>query len=452
MKIQKNEEYIVEIIDNGFQGEGIAKIEGFTIFIPNAIKGEKVKIIIVKVLSSHAFGKIIEIVEKSEHRVESDCNTYKRCGGCNLRHIDYQETLKMKQNAVQSLVNKTLQNKIKVQTTLGMDKPYHYRNKAQYPLGKNKNGEPVMGTFANRTHEIIPIEKCMIQNEQTEKLAKLVFDFIVKNQISIYDEKTGRGLVRHIVTKIGIKTNEIMCILVINGKQFSQEKELVEYILKEFPNVKSIIKNINMKNTNVILGNKNINLYDDGYIKDILGEYTFKISPLSFYQVNPIQAEKLYELGVKGADIKKSDIVFDLYCGIGTISLFMSKYAKKVYGIEIVEEAVEAAKENAKINNVKNTEFISGDVEKVLTDLIDNRKVIPDIVMVDPPRKGLDDISVNNILKISPKKVVYISCNPATLMRDLAKLEDKYVIDSIKPVDMFPFTSHCEVVSVLQLK
>lgn len=452
MKIQKNEEYIVEIIDNGFQGEGIAKIEGFTIFIPNTIKGEKVKIIIVKVLSSHAFGKIIEIVEKSEHRVESDCNTYKRCGGCNLRHIDYQETLKMKQNAVQSLVNKTLQNKIKVQTTLGMDKPYHYRNKAQYPLGKNKNGEPVMGTFANRTHEIIPIEQCMIQNEQTEKLAKIVFDFIVRNQISIYDEKTGRGLVRHIVTKIGIKTNEIMCILVINGKQFSQEKELVEYILKEIPNVKSIIKNINMKNTNVILGNKNINLYGDGYIKDILGEYTFKISPLSFYQVNPIQAEKLYELGVKGADIKKSDIVFDLYCGIGTISLFMSKYAKKVYGIEIVEEAVEAAKENAKINNVKNTEFISGDVEKVLTDLIDNRKVIPDIVMVDPPRKGLDDISVNNILKISPKKVVYISCNPATLMRDLAKLEDKYVIDSIKPVDMFPFTSHVECIAVLCLK
>lgn len=452
MKIQKNEEYIVEIIDNGFQGEGIAKIEGFTIFIPNAIKGEKARIIIVKVLSSHAFGKIIEIVEKSEHRVESDCNTYKRCGGCNLRHIDYQETLKMKQNAVQSLVNKTLQNKIKVQTTLGMDKPYHYRNKAQYPLGKDKNGESVIGTFANRTHEIIPIEQCMIQNEQTEKLAKLVFDFIVKNQISIYDEKTGRGLVRHIVTKIGIKTNEIMCILVINGKQFPKEKELVEYILKEIPNVKSIIKNINMKNTNVILGNQNINLYGDGYINDILGEYTFKISPLSFYQVNPIQAEKLYELGVKGADITKSDIVFDLYCGIGTISLFMSKYAKKVYGIEIVEEAVEAAKENARINNVKNTEFISGDVEKVLTDLIDNRKVIPDIVMVDPPRKGLDDISVNNILKITPKKVIYISCNPATLMRDLAKLEDKYVIDSIKPVDMFPFTSHVEVVSVLGRK
>lgn len=452
MRIQKNEEYIVEIIDNGFQGEGIAKIEGFTIFIPNAIKGEKIKIIIVKVLSSHAFGKIIEILEKSEYRVESDCNTYKRCGGCSLRHIDYQETLKMKQNAVQSLVNKTLQNKIKVQTTLGMDKPYHYRNKAQYPLGKDKNGKSVIGTFANRTHEIIPIEQCMIQNEQTEKLAKLVFDFIVKNQISIYDEKTGRGLVRHIVTKIGIKTNEIMCILVINGKQFQKEKELVEYILKEIPNVKSIIKNINMKNTNVILGNQNINLYGDGYINDILGEYTFKISPLSFYQVNPIQAEKLYEIGVNGADIKKNDIVFDLYCGIGTISLFMSKYAKKVYGIEIVEEAVEVAKENAKINKVENTEFISGDVEEILTDLIDNRKVIPDIVMVDPPRKGLDDISVNNILRIKPKKVVYISCNPATLMRDLAKLEDKYVIDSIKPVDMFPFTSHVECCSVLYLK
>lgn len=452
MLVEKNKEYIVDIIDNGFGSEGIAKIEGFTIFVPNSLKGERVRILIVKVLSSHAFGKVLEIIEKSDARIESDCATYKRCGGCDLRHIKYEETLKMKQNAVQSLVNKTLKTKINVEETLGMDKPYHYRNKAQYPVGIDKNGKPVIGVFAKRTHEIIPIEECLIQNKKTEKLAKFVFDFITKNNISIYNEKTGKGLVRHIVTKIGIKTNEIMCIIVINGLEIPNEEKLVNEIKNNFENVKTIIKNINMKNTNVILGKENINLYGDGYIKDKLGEFIFKISPLSFYQVNPIQAEKLYEIGVEGANITKNDVVFDLYCGIGTISLFMSKYAKKVYGIEIVEEAVEAAKENAKINNINNTEFISGDVEKVLDDLINKNNIVPDIVMVDPPRKGLDNKSIENILRIKPKKLVYISCNPATLVRDLSRLEDIYYIQSVKPVDMFPFTSHVECCLVLKLR
>lgn len=440
MPIEKNKEYIVDIIDNGFQGEGIAKIEGFTVFIPNAIKGERVKILIVKALTSHAFGKIVEIIEPSENRKESDCNTYKRCGGCSLRHIKYEETLIMKQNAVQSLVNKTLKTNIKVQETLGMENPFHYRNKAQYPIGKDKEGKPVIGVFAHRTHEIIPIQKCYIQNEETEKLAKFVFDFIVKNKISIYDEKTGKGLVRHIVTKIGIKTNEIMCIIVLNGRKIPNEESLVKEITRNFDNVKTIIKNINTKNTNVILGRENINLYGDGYINDKLGEFIFKISPLSFYQVNPIQAEKLYNIGVESAGITKNDIVFDLYCGIGTISLFMAKYAKKVYGIEIVEEAIEAAKENAITNNINNTEFIAGDVENILDDLLNKKNIIPDIIMVDPPRKGLDNKSVENILEIKPKKLVYISCNPATLVRDLSKLEEIYHINQIKPVDMFPFT------------
>lgn len=452
MPVEKNKEYIVEIIDNGFQGEGIAKIEGFTIFIPNAIKGEKAKILIVKVLTSHAFGKIIEVIEPSKFRIESDCATYKRCGGCSLRHIKYEETLKMKQNAVQSLVNKTLKTKIQVQETLGMENPYHYRNKAQYPIGINKEAKPVMGVFANRTHEIIPIHKCLIQNEQTEKLAKFVFDFIVKNKISIYNEKTGKGLVRHIVTKIGIKTNQIMCVLVINGREMPKEKELVEEIKAEFPSVKSIIKNINTKNTNVILGDKNIDLYGNGYIEDKLGNYTFKISPLSFYQVNPVQAEKLYLLGIDGANITKKDVVFDLYCGIGTISLFMSKFAKKVYGIEIVEEAVAAAKENAVINQVDNVDFIAGDVEKVLDDFVNAKGIIPEIIMVDPPRRGLDNTTIDNILNVKPKRLVYISCNPATLVRDLAKLEELYDVKSIKPVDMFPFTSHVECVVAMKLK
>ena len=452
MPVEKNKEYVVEIIDNGFEGEGIAKINDFTIFVPNAIKGEKVKILIVKVLKSYGYGKIIELLEKSIDRVESDCNTYKRCGGCSLRHIKYEKTLEMKQNAVQSLVNKFLKNKIEVQKTLGMENPYYYRNKAQYPVGKNSEGKAQIGVFANRTHEIIPIQECYIQNKKSQEVAKFVIEFINANNISVYNEKTRKGLVRHIVTKVGVKTNEIMCVLVINGKEIPKEKELVTEVTKKFPEVKTIVKNINTQNTNVVMGKENIVIYGNGYIKDQLGKYIFKISPHSFYQVNPIQAENLYNIGVQAANISKNDIVFDLYCGIGTISLFMAQYAKKVYGIEIVEQAIQDAKENAKINNIENAEFIAGDVENVLDDLIKIKKVIPDVIMIDPPRKGMDNKSVENILNIKPKKLVYISCNPATLVRDLAKFEEEYEVKTIKPVDMFPFTSHVECVSVLELK
>ncbi len=333
-----------------------------------------------------------------------------------------------------------------------MDNPYHYRNKAQYPIGRDKNGKPIMGVFANRTHEIIPIQSCLIQNQTSEKLAKFIFDYIVKNKISIYDEKTKKGLIRHIVTKIGVRTGEMMCILVINGDKIPKEKELVTEIISCFPKVKTIVKNINRKDTNVILGQENISVYGEGYIKDELGDYVFRISPLSFYQVNPVQAETLYQIGVEAAKITKKDTVFDLYCGIGTISLFMSKFAKKVYGVEIVKEAINMANENAKLNQVKNVEFLVGDVEEVLEDLIYGHKVIPDVVMVDPPRKGLDGKCIEYLLAIRPKRLVYISCNPATLMRDLAKLEALYELKSIEPVDMFPFTVHVECCSVLYLK
>lgn len=331
-----------------------------------------------------------------------------------------------------------------------MENPFHYRNKAQYPLGLNKENEPVVGIFAQRSHEIIPMEKCLIQKPISEEIAKTILEFIKQNKISIYNEKTGKGLFRHIVIKVGVKTNEIMCILVINGNQIPKETELVEMLTKKYPNIKTIVKNINTKNTNVILGLENINIYGSGYIEDKLGEYKFKISPLSFYQVNPIQAEKLYNIGVEAAKITLNDTVFDLYCGIGTISLFMAKYAKKVYGVEIVEQAIENAKENAILNNINNVDFIAGDTEVVLDDLINNKKIIPDVVMVDPPRKGLDNRSIDNILKIKPDRVVYISCNPATLVRDLAKFEGNYVIEEIRPVDMFPFTKHVECVAVLQ--
>lgn len=451
--MQKNEEYIVDIIDNGFEGEGIAKINNFTIFIPGAIKGEKVKIIIVKVLTSYAFGKILEIINPSKDRnINIDCSTYKRCGGCNLRHVNYKTTLKMKKNIVQNLVDKNLKTKVVVKDTIGMEHPFHYRNKAQYPIGTDKDGKPMIGVFANRTHEVIQIDKCLIQNEEAEIIAKFICQFAQKNNINVYNEKTCQGLLRHIVVKVGIKTNQIMCILVLNSEKLPNEEKLIDELTKHFPNITTIVKNINNKNTNVILGKININIFGNGYIYDKLGDYTFKISPLSFYQINPIQTEKLYDLALQAAKLTGKEIVFDLYCGIGTIGIYMANKAKKVYGIEIVEDAIKDAKENCKINNITNAEYYAGDTEKLLTDLIENKKIKPDVIVVDPPRKGLDNTTVENILKIKPTRLVYVSCNPATLIRDLSKLEGKYEIKEIQPVDMFPFTSHVECVCVLNLK
>ncbi len=457
--VKKNEEYVVNIIDNGFEGEGIAKIEGYTIFIAGAMKGEKCKILIVKVTASHAFGKIIEILEKANARKESDCSTYKRCGGCSLRHIEYNATLEMKQKMVQNLVNKTLECAVEVEPTIGMENPVHYRNKAQYPLGINKENDPVVGIYAQRTHTIIPMENCLIQNEISEIIAKSVLKIIKENKISIYNEKNQNGIMRHIIIKIGIKTKQVMCILVVNGNQFPQEKKMVEGLLQEFQKneklqgweLKTIVKNINTKNTNVILGNINVVLYGEGCIYDKLGEYTFKISPMSFYQTNPIQTEVLYKKAIEFAGLNGTEIVLDLYCGIGTIGIFIAKTAKKVYGIEIIEDAIKDAKENAKLNRIENIEFLCGDVEVALGELIEKSEKA-DVIFVDPPRRGLDITTLNNILAIEPIKVVYISCNPATMVRDLKLLEEKYEVAKIQPVDMFPYTTHVECVAVLQLK
>ena len=452
MDIKKNQEYIVEIIDNGFEGEGIAKIDDFTIFVPGALKGEKIKVLIVKVLSSYAFAKVIEIIEKSKFRVESDCNTYKRCGGCNLRHVDYEETLEIKRNSVQALVNKTLKNKIEVKQTVSMGNPYHYRNKLQFPIGVDKKGNAIVGVFANRTHDIIELNECMIQNEESTIISKYVVKLINKYNLSVYDEKLNKGLMRHVIIKTAFMTGEVMVILVINGNELPSSKEIVKELKQKFHNIASIIVNINKKNTNVILGQKNITIYGKEYITDKLGDYYFNISAMSFYQVNPVQAEAMYNYAIESAEISSKDIVFDLYCGIGTISIFMAKSAKEVYGVEIVEQAIDMAKENAKINNIENTHFIAGDTENVLTDLIENQKIYPNIIMVDPPRRGLDNTTINNILKIKPKKIIYISCNPASLVRDLSRIEGEYEINVMQPFDMFPFTSHVECVAVLSLK
>ena len=450
--MKKNEEYLVEIIDNGFQGEGIAKIDGMAVFIPGAIKGEKVKIKILKVTSSHAFGKILEIVEKASCRIESDCDTYSRCGGCVMRHINYDDTIVMKKNAVESTLKKALGRDVTIDDVLKMDEPYYYRNKLQYPIGIAEDGSPVMGVFAERTHRIIPTLECKIQDKKSQEIANDIFEFVKENKISVYNEKTLKGALRHLVIRRGKKTDEVMVTLVTNQKNIEHEKELVAFITKKYPEIKTIVKNINDKNTNVILGRENIVLFGDGYITDYLGEYKFKISPMSFYQVNPVQTEKLYSKAVEYAELTGNETVFDLYCGIGTIGIFASKNVKKLYGIETVPEAIKDAKENAKENNLDNAEFFVGDVEVTLPEFIKERNITPDVVFVDPPRKGCDKTAIETLLSLEPKKIVYVSCNPATLGRDLKVFEEKYDIKRLAICDMFPFTHHVESIAMLNLR
>lgn len=450
--IEKNKDYIVDIVDNGFQGEGIAKIDGMTVFIPNVIKGEKAKIKILKVTSSLAYGKVTQIIEKSEKRTEIDCSTFPRCGGCNLRHIDYDYTIDIKKNAVESTLRKALGKEIKIANVLKMDEHYNYRNKLQYPVGIDNNGNPVMGVYAQRTHSIIPTKECMIQDTLSQNIANDIFEFIVKNNIPVYNEKTLKGSIRHIVIRIGKKTNQVMVTLVSNTEKIDKEQELINYITSKYPEVKTIVKNINNKNTNVILGQENKILFGEGYIYDYLGDFKFKISPMSFYQVNPVQTEKLYSKAVEYAKLTGEETVFDLYCGIGTIGIFASPKIKKLYGIETIPEAIEDAKGNAKLNNIENAEFFVGDVEKTLPEFIKTRNIIPDVVFVDPPRKGCDKTALETLMQVKPKRIVYVSCNPATLARDLKILEEVYELKEVSICDMFPFTYHVETVTQLTLK
>lgn len=451
--LKKNEVYEVEIVDDGFQGEGIAKIDNFPVFVQGAIKGEKVEIKILKVQSSFAYGKIMRIIEPSQDRVIEDCKEYNRCGGCNLRHIDYGYTLKVKKAIVENCLYKQLNRKIEVENVIGMDNPLFYRNKLQYPVGLDKDNKPVMGVYSSRTHNIIPVTNCHIQNEKCNRIANDIFNFIKQNNISVYDEENLKGTVRHIVIRIGIKTDEVLVTVVVNNDNFKRDKEFIEYLTQKYTNIKSIVKNYNRKNTNVILGSENEIIYGSGYIYDILGDYKFKISPLSFYQVNPVQTEILYKTAINfaGTDLNNENAL-DLYCGIGTIGIFASKYFKEVYGIEIVEQAIEDAKENAKINNVDNIEFYAGDVEQVLPKILERIEEKPNVVFVDPPRKGLDTKTIEVLKTLQPQKIIYISCNPATLARDLKSLEEKYEIRKVQPVDQFPYTSHVETVTSLEIR
>lgn len=448
--VEKNRDYIINIDDQGHEGQGVGKVEGFTIFVEGALPGEKIEAKIVKIEKNFAYGKLLKVIESSDSRIETECSVFKKCGGCHLQHMKYKAQLDFKTKVVRDAIRRIggLDN-VLIKETRGMKESLRYRNKAQYPIG-DVGGIPAFGFYASRSHEIIPGQDCIIQDKKSYEIAEDAVDFFQKHKIPSYDEKTHKGLIRHIVVRTGFKTGEIMLIIAANGDSIPNNKEFVDYMKTKKPEVTSIVLNINKENTNVILGYTNKVLSGRDYIFDKLGEYTFKISPLSFFQVNPIQTEVLYEKVVEYAGLTGKETVFDLYSGIGTISLFLSAKAKKVYGIEVVEPAVENAKENAKINGIGNAEFICGEAEKVVPELY-AKGITADVVVLDPPRKGCDKQLLDTVVEMKPERVVYVSCNPATLARDLKVLSEKgYAAKEIQPVDMFPHTHHVETVVSLK--
>lgn len=445
--IEKNQEYNALIIDQGVEGEGIAKINGFTMFIKGALKGESAKIKVLKVNKDYGFGKLLEVIEESSDREEPMCEYFKMCGGCNLQHMNYEAQLNHKTNIVKTTLKKALGYEVKVNDIIGMGIPYHYRNKAQYPVVNNK-----IGFYKDRSHDLIENKECLIQNKLSDKLARVAFNVLQKHKISSYDEKTGKGTLRHIVTRIGVNSGETMLMIVTNGKDLKDREKIVNEIKEEYPEITTIVQNINQTRGNVILGEECITLYGEGYIVDRLGDFKFKISPLSFYQVNPVQTEALYNVALDYADLTGEETVFDLYSGIGTISIFAASKAKKVYGVEIVEPAVEDAKLNAEMNEVRNAEFIVGEAEKIIPEMY-KQGITADVVFVDPPRKGCGEELLQTIKEMKPKKVVYVSCNPATLGRDLKYLTDNgFEVKEVQPVDMFCQSHHVENVVLLELK
>lgn len=451
--VEKNKEYIFDIISQGYEGEGIAKIDNkYPIFIEGALKGEKVKVRIVKVNKNFAYGKLMEVLEASEERVNPPCAIYKRCGGCKLQHASYKAQLDFKWDRVKDCVSKIgkLDPSI-VKYPLGMEEPWRYRNKVQLPIGLI-NGEVKIGFFAPRSHDIIDMESCLIQDEIGDKVVKLTREWIEKFNIRTYNvdgEYDEKGIVRHIMIRRGFTTNEVMVVLVTNGENIPHKEEFVDLMVKNIPGIKSVIQNINSKKTNVILGLESKTLWGEDTISDYIGDFRFNISPLSFFQVNPTQTEVLYGKALEYANLTGNEEVFDAYCGTGTITLFLSQKAKKVYGVEIIPQAIDNAWINAKENKVENVEFFVGESEVVIPDLINNG-VKADVVVVDPPRKGCDKKLLDAITNIDAKKIVYVSCDPSTLGRDLKVLEDNgYKTLEVQPVDMFPNTSHVENVAKL---
>ena len=453
MEYRKNDIVTLEIVDCGTDGEGIGKADGFTVFVKDAVIGDTVKAKIMKAKKNYGYGRLMEILKPSPYRVEPVCPSARQCGGCQLQAVSYEEQKVFKEKKLRGHLERIGGfHDLPMEPLIGMDEPYHYRNKAQFPVGRNKEGRIITGFYAGRTHAIIENRDCALGIPQNKDVLDRVIAHMEKYNIAPYDEMTGRGLVRHIFVRYGFFTGEIMVCLIINGQEFPHQKELIEKLC-EIPGMTSISLNINKKRNNVILGEKVKTIWGQEFITDKIGDISYEISPLSFFQVNPKQTWKLYSKALEYADLHGEETVWDLYCGIGTISLFLAQKARFVRGVEIVPAAIEDAKRNAKINNIENVEFFVGKAEEVLPREYEKNGVYADVIVVDPPRKGCDEMLLKTILKMQPKRVVYVSCDSATLARDLRFLCDNgYELKKVCGVDQFPQTVHVETVVLLSHK
>ena len=460
--MQKNDLVTVAIEDIGVGGEGIGKVDGYTLFIKDAIIGDVVEAKIVKAKKNYGYARLMNIVTPSENRVEKPaCPMARRCGGCQIQEMKYGAQLAFKEGKVRGNLERIgevpteLLDKV-MQPIVGMEEPFHYRNKAQFPIGTDKEGHIITGFYAGRTHSIIPNTDCALGVAVNQKILEIIMHFMENNHISAYDEEKHKGLVRHVLIRYGFKTDEIMVCLVINGEKLPHAEKLVDKLCK-IPGMTSITISVNKAKTNVIMGNEIKLLWGQTYITDYIGNVKYQISPLSFYQVNPVQTEKLYGLALDYADLNGNETVWDLYCGIGTISLFLAQNAKQVYGVEIVPQAIDDARNNAKINDITNAEFYVGKAEEVLPEYYreyqeshGGETAHADVIVVDPPRKGCEESLLQTIVDMQPEKVVYVSCDSATLARDVKFLrENGYELKKITPVDQFPNTVHIETVVLL---
>lgn len=448
--VAKNEYYDATFEDLTHDGLGVAKINGFPIFVKNGLPGEKAKIKVIKVKKGYGYGRLIELYEQSPDRAEPSCPVYKQCGGCQLQHLSYDGQLRAKQKHVKEVMARIgkLENVI-VHPVIGMKDPWRYRNKAQVPVGEREGGL-VAGFYQERSHEIIDMDACLIQQEMNDAVVRTVKKICEKYRIPAYNEVTHKGVLRHIMARYGAATQEVMVVLITRTAELPHKKKIVQEIIESVPNVKSIIQNINPKRTNVIMGDETKVLWGAEYIYDYIGDIKFAISARSFYQVNPEQTKVLYEKALAYAQLTGEETVIDAYCGIGTISLFLAKKAKKVYGVEVVPEAIEDAKRNAALNSITNVEFAVGEAEAVIPKWYE-QGIRADCIVVDPPRKGCDETLLQTIIAMKPKRVVYVSCNPATLARDLRILEDGgYQTLEVQPVDMFPHTAHVECCALIK--
>lgn len=445
--LQENKIYEIEIVDIGHKGEAIGKYDGFTVFVDGAITGDIVKARIAKSKKNYAVGDLVEIIKPSPDRVEPRCPLTGICGGCTMMNLDYKKQLELKRSIIfENLVRIGKLENPNLKPIIGMEDPYHYRNKAQFPVGLNEKGEVEIGFYKKRSHDIIAFDECHIQHPSNTKILEIIKNFVLENKILIYDEKTGRGTLRRIVTRVGYKTGEIMVVLVTSDAKNHGFEILARRLHEADPNIKSVIQNINSSKGNAILGQENKLIFGKEKIIDYLHDFRFEISAHSFYQVNPVQTDVMYSKALEYADLTGNETVFDLYCGIGTISLFLSQKAKKVYGIEIVPQAIEDAKRNAQINNVVNAEFIVGKAEVEVPKLY-KKGIRADVVVVDPPRKGIEEIVLRTIADMQVPRIVYVSCNPATMARDIDILTQLgYEMNECTGIDNFCHSMHTECV------